>query len=67
VDAQSPAKAAGVAIGDIILRLGSAKATDEYELHKALSGEVVGKSASLWVLRGEKLTELKVTPKEAVE
>jgi S1-C subfamily serine protease len=67
VDAQSPAKAAGVAMGDIILRLGSAKATDEYELHKALSGEVVGKSASLWVLRGEKLTELKVTPKEAVE
>ena len=67
VDAQSPAKAAGVALGDIILRLGSTKATDEYELHKALSGEVVGKATSLWVLRGEKLTELKITPKEAEE
>jgi S1-C subfamily serine protease len=67
VDAQSPAKTAGVALGDIILRLGSTKATDEYELHKALSGEVVGKGTSLWVLRGEKLTELKITPKEAEE
>ena len=65
VDARSPAKAAGVAIGDVILKLGETRATDEYELHKALSGEVVGKAASLWVLRGEKLTELKVTPGEA--
>ena len=65
VEPESPAKTAGVALGDVILRLGAAKATDEYELHKALLGEAVGKSASLWVLRGEKLTELKITPKEA--
>lgn len=67
VDRESPAKAAGVAIGDVILRLGETRATDEYELHKALSGEVVGKPTSLWVLRGEKLTELRITPKEAEE
>jgi len=67
VESQSPAKSAGVAIGDVILRLGDTKATDEYELHKALSGEVVGKTFSLWVLRGEKLTELRVTPREAEE
>lgn len=67
VDAQSPAKTAGVAIGDVILRLGDARASDEYELHRALSGEVVGKPSDLWVLRGEKLTGLKVTPKEAEE
>ncbi len=65
VDATSPAKSAGVAIGDIIVKLGDARATDEYELHKALSADTVGKPVSLWVLRGEKLTELKVTPKEA--
>lgn len=65
VEQGSPAKAAGVALGDIILRLGEAKATDEYELHKALSGEVVGKSVSLTVLRAEKVAELKITPKEA--
>jgi S1-C subfamily serine protease len=65
VDASSPAKSAGVAIGDVILRLAETKATDEYELHKALSAEVVGKAVSLWVLRGEKLTELWITPGEA--
>ena len=54
-------------IGDVILRLGDAKATDEYQLHRALSGEVVGKSTGLWILRGERLTELTITPKEAAE
>ncbi len=67
VEGQSPAKAAGVTIGDLILKLGDARATDEYELHKALSGDVVGRSLSLWVLRAEKLTELRITPKEAEE
>lgn len=65
VEPESPAKAAGVVIGDIILRLGDAQATDEYELHKALSWDVVGKPLRLQVLRAEKVTELKVTPKEA--
>lgn len=65
VEVGSPAKAAGVAMGDIILRLGDARATGEYELHRALTGEVVGKPASLRVLRAEKVTELEITPKEA--
>lgn len=61
----SPAKSAGLTIGDIILKLGDARATDEYELHKALSGDVVGKPVRLQILRAEKVTELKVTPVEA--
>jgi len=65
VEAGSPARAAGVALGDIILRLGDAQATDEYELHKALSGDVVGKTLALRILRAEKVADLKVTPKEA--
>jgi S1-C subfamily serine protease len=65
VEAQSPAKIAGVAMGDIILKLGDVRATDEYELHKALSGEVVGKSVGLRVLRAERVTDLKITPREA--
>jgi S1-C subfamily serine protease len=65
VEAESPARTAGVVMGDIILKLGETQATDEYELHKALSGEVVGRSLSLRVLRAEKVTELKVTPGEA--
>lgn len=65
VEGQSPARAAGVAIGDVILRLGEARATGEHELHRALSGDLVGKTVSLWVLRGEKLTELSIAPREA--
>jgi len=67
VETGSPAKAAGIVLGDIILALGDAKAIDEYELHKALSSEVVGMAISLKVLRAEKVTELKITPKEAEE
>jgi len=65
VDAGSPARAAGVALGDIILRLGDVQATDEYELHKALSEDVVGKTVTLRILRAEKVAELEVTPREA--
>ena len=65
VEAGSPAKAAGVSIGDVILKLGGARATDEYDLHRALSGDVVGRQVGLLILRSEKLTELKVTPSEA--
>ena len=65
VDAGSPARAAGITLGDIILRLGDAQATDEYELHKALSGDVVGKTLALRILRAEKVADLKVTPREA--
>jgi S1-C subfamily serine protease len=65
VSDDSPAKAGGVAIGDVILRLGDAKALNERELHKTLSGAVVGKRTSLWVLRGERPTELHVEPAEA--
>jgi len=65
VEPGSPAKVAGVAMGDVILRLGEARAVDEYELHSALSDDVVGKATQLSVLRGEKLTQLSITPREA--
>jgi len=65
VEVGSPAKAAGVALGDIILRLGDAQATDEYELHRALSEDVVGETVALRILRAEKVADLRVTPKEA--
>jgi S1-C subfamily serine protease len=65
VEPGSPARAAGVAMGDVILSLGDTKATDEYELHRALSDEVVGKPMALRILRAEKAAELKITPREA--
>ena len=65
VEPGSPARDAGVALGDVILGLGDVRATDEYELHKALSGDVVGKPIGLRVLRAEKVADLRVTPREA--
>jgi S1-C subfamily serine protease len=65
VEAGTPARAAGLVIGDIILKLDEAEASDEYELHKALSSEVVGKPVKLRVLRAEKVVGLTVTPREA--
>ncbi len=65
VEPGSPAREAGVVMGDVILKLGESEATDEYELHKALSGDVVGKQVSLRVLRAEKVAGLTITPKEA--
>jgi S1-C subfamily serine protease len=67
VEAGSPARKAGVAIGDLILRLGDSKATDELGLRRALSGDAVGRKSKLQVLRGEKLTVLEVEPREAGE
>lgn len=64
VDSGSPARAAGVALGDVILRLGDVRATDEYVLHKALTGDVAGKSVALMLLRAEKVVELRITPRE---
>jgi len=67
VEPDSAARVAGVAIGDVILALGDARVTDEYELHRALGGEAVGKPVTLRILRAEKMTELRITPREAAE
>ena len=64
VEPTAPAKSAGVVIGDVILKLGDVQITDEYELHRALS-EAIGEPVDLRVLRAEKVTDLKITPREA--
>ncbi len=65
VESGTPAKKAGVAVGDILVKLNSKPVRNFYELRKLLTSEVIGKSTTLSVLRGEKLTELTVTPTEA--
>jgi S1-C subfamily serine protease len=65
VEAGTPAKKAGVAVGDIIVRLNSKPVRNFYDLRKLLTSDVIGKATTLSVLRGEKLTELTVTPTEA--
>jgi S1-C subfamily serine protease len=65
VETGTPAKKAGVAIGDIVVKLNSKPVRNLYDLRKLLTSEVIGKATTLSVLRGEKLTELTVTPTEA--
>jgi S1-C subfamily serine protease len=65
VEAGTPAKKGGVAIGDIIVKLNSKPVRNFYDLRKLLTSDVIGRETTLSVLRGEKLTELIVTPTEA--
>ncbi len=65
VEKNSPAKQAGLAFGDVLVKFNSKPVTELYELGKYLREDIVGKPVSVQVLRGEKITELTVTPKEA--
>lgn len=62
VELGSPAKKAGLALGDIIVKFDGKPIASMYDLHRVLTGEVIGKETALSVLRGEKLMELVVIP-----
>ncbi len=62
VEAGSPAKKAGLAIGDIIVKFNEKPATSIYELPNLLTDELIGKETKLKILRGERLSELTITP-----
>lgn len=65
VEQGSPAKKAGLALADIIVRFNNVPVRNVYDLPKALSEDVVGKKSKIGVLRAEKLMELTATPAEA--
>ena len=65
VEQGSPAKKAGLAFADIIVRFNDKPVTNVYDLPRALSEDVVGKKSKIGVLRGEKLIELTATLIEA--
>jgi S1-C subfamily serine protease len=65
VEPGTPAKKAGIAVGDILVRLDSRKIESFHDLHSVLTGSLVGKKVQMSVLRGERETELEVTPVEA--
>ena len=66
VEKDTPAKKAGLLIGDIIVRFDSEPVTNMHELRRQLlKQEVVGKSVNLVIMRGEKKMELTINPGEA--
>lgn len=65
VEQGTPAKKAGVAVGDIIVNVNSTKVESFNDLFRVLNGDLIGKEVELSVLRGEKETKLSVIPQEA--
>jgi len=67
VDQDSAAKKAELAIGDVIVKLDGKPVETLMDLRELLDDKAIGRRVNLSVLRGEKLTELTVTPTEAEE
>jgi S1-C subfamily serine protease len=64
VSRNTPAREAGVAMGDVLLQFNGKPIASHFELRKLLSEDVIGKTVKLSVLRGEKVVELRITPKD---
>jgi S1-C subfamily serine protease len=67
VEAGSPAKEAGLALGDVLLGLDGNPVEGLRDLGTLLTEERIGKATKLRVLRGGKVIELSVTPGAAPE
>jgi len=67
VEADSPAKKAGLAMGDVIIKFNDKNIENINDLHRYLTEEIIGKPTKLQTLRGETLTELTITPNARAE
>lgn len=65
VEPNSPAKKAGLLIGDVVLSLDGNKVGSLHDIEWLLTQELIGKAVKLAVLRSEKLTELTIVPEDA--
>lgn len=61
----TPARKAGLLMGDVILQLNEQATSSLHDLNRLLIADVLGKKISLKVLRGEKQIDLNITPVEA--
>ena len=67
VERGSPARQAGLTMGDVIVKFNGKPVTNFYDLPAMLTDEVIGKETSIEILREEKLGTLTIVPKEAEE
>jgi S1-C subfamily serine protease len=67
VEHGSPAKKAGLTMGDVIVKFNDKPVVDFYDLPRLLADDVVGKETKITILRGEKLVTLTITPVTAEE
>jgi len=64
VSRDSPAKSAGLSMGDVLVGFNGKAISSYADLRKILSANMIGKKAKLSILRGGKLNEFAVTPIE---
>jgi S1-C subfamily serine protease len=62
VEAGSPARKAGLAMGDVLVKFNNKPINDFYDLPRLLSDDVIDKEVKLTIIRREKLIETKVIP-----
>ena len=62
VEPGSPARKAGLTMGDVIVKFDGKTVTSFYDLPRLLAEEVIGKETQLKIIRRENLLELTVTP-----
>jgi serine protease Do len=67
VERGSPARRAGLTMGDVIVKFNGKPVTNFYDLPAMLTDEVIGKKTQIEILREEKLATLIITPEEAEE
>jgi S1-C subfamily serine protease len=65
VEQGTPAKKAGLTMGDVIVKFNESPVTSFYDLPRLLTENVIGKKTKISILRGEKLMELTVIPSAA--
>jgi serine protease Do len=65
VEHGSPAKKAGLTMGDVIVKFNDKPVADFYDLPRLLADDVVGKETKITILRGEKLVTLTIIPAAA--
>jgi serine protease Do len=65
VERGSPAKRAGLTMGDVIIAFNGKPVTDFYDLPRILADDIIGKETEISILREEKLMTLTITPTAA--
>lgn len=62
VESGSPARQAGLAMGDVLVKFNGKPVTDFYDLPRLLSEDVIGKETTLTIIRRENLIETTIVP-----
>lgn len=62
IEASSPAAAAGISVGDLVVKFGGTPVAGVDELHRLLDEDYIGRPTTLTVLRGVELRTITIVP-----